>query len=113
MKIGTQDDIIFPMPAILCSGQGGYVRGDGQTGADCRCRYSHQYLSVHTDANGPIYNRSLGDVRRIPVTAHPLSGDRERAMAAGCSNFATKSVELNYLVARIESSITGDVSYGR
>jgi CheY-like chemotaxis protein len=44
-------------------------------------------------------------LRAIPVialTAHAMSGDRERAMAAGCDEFDTKPIEFDRLLAKIE-----------
>lgn len=44
--------------------------------------------------------------RHIPVialTAHALSGEEERARAAGCDEFETKPVELPRLLAKIEA----------
>jgi two-component system, cell cycle response regulator DivK len=42
----------------------------------------------------------------IALTAHAMSGDQERAMAAGCDEFDTKPVELQRLLEKIEA-LTG------
>jgi CheY-like chemotaxis protein len=50
------------------------------------------------------------DIRHIPVialTAHAMSGDREKAIAAGCDEFDTKPVEIQRLLEKIRRLVPG------
>lgn len=85
---------------------------DGQQGVD-KTR-SEQPDIVLLDMNLPVMDgwTAAGVIKadettsRIPIialTAHAMSGDREKAIAAGCDDYHPKPVDFTRLLSQIES----------
>ncbi len=55
--------------------------------------------------------KAAPQTKHIPVialTANAMTGDKEKAMAAGCDDFDTKPVELPRLLGKIQALVPGE-----
>ncbi len=48
---------------------------------------------------------STRDIPIIALTAHAMSTDRDKALAAGCNDFDTKPVDFERLIAKVRRAI--------
>ena len=92
------------------------VATDGQDGVD-KARTAGPDI-ILLDMNLPIIDgwTAAGMIKRDPdtakvpiiaLTAHAMSGDREKAMNAGCDDYHAKPVDFSRLLGQIEALIGG------
>lgn len=58
------------------------------------------------EATGQIRSNGV-TVPIVALTAHAMTGDRERAIVAGCTDYHTKPVEMDKLLELIEQLLEG------
>jgi CheY-like chemotaxis protein len=91
------------------------VAQDGQEGLD-KARADKPDLLL-LDMNLPVIDgwtvakELKGDeaTKRIPIialTAHAMSGDRDKAIAAGCDDYHAKPIDFSQLLNQIEAALT-------
>ena len=90
------------------------VANDGQAGVDA-ARAGRPDL-ILMDVNLPVLDgysavrelRAHDGTRTIPVialTAHAMTGDRDKAIAAGCTDYHPKPIDFSRLVEQIEAAL--------
>jgi two-component system cell cycle response regulator DivK len=94
------------------------VAPDGEQGV-AMARKEHPDL-ILMDLNMPVLDgweatrqlKGAPETQAIPVialSAHAMSGDRERALEAGCDEYDTKPVRMDSLMAKIRTLLPGIV----
>lgn len=98
------------------------VATDGQAGVD-RARADMPEIML-LDMNLPVLDgwsaarllKSEPATAGIPIialTAHAMSGDREKALAAGCDDYHPKPIDFSRLLAQIEALAPGSETIAR
>jgi CheY-like chemotaxis protein len=85
---------------------------DGQQGVDLAQSASPDLILM--DMSLPVIDgweatrqlKAMDAMKAVPIialTAHAMSGDREKALEAGCNDYDTKPIELPRLLGKIEA----------
>jgi len=91
------------------------VAGDGEVG--CEKAIAERPDLILMDLDLPVVDgweatrrlKSNALTRHIPIialTAHAMSGSREKALAVGCNDFDTKPVDFDRLLRKIDQLLT-------
>lgn len=112
MYVEDNDDNVYmlKMRLELLDNYEVVVADNGETG--CAAAIAEQPDLILMDLDLPVLNgwdaarrlKSDQQTRNIPIialTAHAMSGSREKALAAGCDEFDTKPVDFDRLMIKI------------
>ena len=88
------------------------IAADGQQGVDLAQSAVPDLILM--DMSLPVIDgweatrqlKSMDRMKAVPIialTAHAMSGDREKALEAGCNDYDTKPIELPRLLGKIEA----------
>jgi CheY-like chemotaxis protein len=113
LYVEDNDDNVFVLKSRLTrAGFTVIVASDGAQGVAMAA--SEQPDLILMDLSLPVLDgweatrriKAAPETKHIPViaiTAHAMTGDREKALAAGCDDFDTKPIELPRLLEKIRA----------
>ncbi len=88
---------------------------DGPSGIDCASREPFDIILIDIQLPGMDgyavtaalrANPSLAGVPMVAVTSHAMHGDREKALAAGCTGYIEKPINPDTFVNEVRSQLT-------
>jgi two-component system cell cycle response regulator DivK len=113
LYVDDNDDNVYVMRSRLTrAGFSVLIATDGAQGVAMAAKERPDLILM--DLSLPILDgweatrriKAAPETRHIPVialTAHAMTGDREKALSAGCDDFETKPVELPRLLEKIKA----------
>ena len=113
LYVDDNDDNVYVLKNRLTrAGHTIIVAGDGAEGVAMAAQEQPDLILM--DLGLPVLDgweatrriKAAPETQHIPVialTAHAMTGDREKALAAGCDDFDTKPVELSRLLGKIKA----------
>jgi two-component system cell cycle response regulator DivK len=118
LYVEDNDDNVYmlKMRLELLDGYEVLIAGDGEVG--CAMAAAEKPDVILMDLDLPVVDGweaarrlksdpSTRDIPIIALTAHAMSGSREKALAAGCDDFDTKPVDFDRLVRKIDLALAG------
>jgi two-component system cell cycle response regulator DivK len=110
----NEDNVYMLKSRLLRAGFAVVVATDGAQGVAMAA--SEQPDLILMDLSLPVIDgweaarriKAAPETNRIPIialTAHAMSGDREKALAVGCNDFDTKPVDLQRLLNKIHGLV--------
>lgn len=108
----NEDNIYMLSKRLQKCGHQVLIARDGQEAVNIAHREMPALIIM--DLNLPVIDgwestqrlKSAPETRHIPIialSAHAMSGDRDRAVAAGCDDYDTKPVEFRRLLQKIDA----------
>jgi two-component system cell cycle response regulator DivK len=112
----NEDNVYMLVRRLQRQGFEVVAASDGEQGV-AMARSEHPDL-ILMDLNMPVLDgweatrqlKEAPETRAIPVialSAHAMSGDRERALEAGCDDYDTKPIRMDSLMAKIRTLLPG------
>lgn len=120
LYVEDNDDNVYVLKSRLSrAGFKVVIAADGAQGVEMAA--SEQPDLILMDLSLPVLDgweatrriKAAPETRHIPViaiTAHAMTGDREKALAAGCDDFDTKPVDLPRLLEKIRALVARTIS---
>ncbi len=108
----NEDNVYMLARRLKRKGYEVLVAPDGKQGVDMA--HSESPALILMDLNLPVMDgweatrriKASPETKDIPIialSAHAMSGDRERGLEAGCDDYDTKPVEFSRLLGKIEA----------